>query len=100
MMTNEQKIRILRLHAMGMGYAAIGKEVGIKRDTIKSFISRNKNALLTTRCDFCGRGCGVGVSSGNYYSIGGVVWLCGGLAAGVWRRAGFWLGLRLGFGVG
>ena len=55
MMTNEQKIRILRLHAMGMGYAAIGKEVGIKRDTIKSFISRNKNALLTTRCDFCGR---------------------------------------------
>ena len=55
MMTNEQKIRILRLHAMGMGYAAIGKEMGIKRDTIKSFISRNKNALLTTRCDFCGR---------------------------------------------
>ena len=55
MMTNEQKIRILRLHAMGMGYAAIGKEMGIKRDTIKSFINRNKNALLTTRCDFCGR---------------------------------------------
>ena len=55
MMTNEQKARILRLHAMGMGYAAIGKEMGIKRDTIKSFISRSKNALPTTKCDFCGR---------------------------------------------
>ena len=55
MMTDEQKARILQLHAMGMGYAAIGKEMGIKRDTIKSFISRNKNALPTTRCDFCGR---------------------------------------------
>ena len=39
----------------GMGYTSIGKEMGIKRDTIKSFISRNKNALPTTRCDFCGR---------------------------------------------
>ena len=55
MMTDEQKSRILQLHAMGMGYAAIGKEMGMKRDTIKSFISRNKNALPTTRCDFCGR---------------------------------------------
>ena len=52
MMTDEQKARILQLHAMGMGYTAIGKEMGIKRDTIKSFISRNKNALPTTRCDF------------------------------------------------
>lgn len=55
MMTDEQKARILQLHAMGMGYTAIGREMGIKRDTIKSFISRNKNALPTTRCDFCGR---------------------------------------------
>ena len=55
MMTDEQKARILQLHAMGMGYTSIGKEMGIKRDTIKSFISRNKNALPTTRCDFCGR---------------------------------------------
>lgn len=42
MMTDEQKAHILQLHAMGVGYTSIGKEMGIKRDTIKSFISRNK----------------------------------------------------------
>ena len=35
----------------------------------------------------------MGVSSGNYYSIGGTVWLCGGLAAGGLAAGGVLVGV-------
>ena len=51
MMTDEQKARILQLHAMEW---ALPPSAELGKSAIQSnrFISRNKNALPTTRCDF------------------------------------------------
>ena len=40
-MTDEQKEKIIRFRSMGRGYADIGKELGISKDTVKSFCRRN-----------------------------------------------------------
>ena len=40
-MTGEQKEKIIRFRSMGRGYADIGKELGIPKDTVKSFCRRN-----------------------------------------------------------
>lgn len=60
-MTEEQKEKIIRFRRMGRGYADIGKELGISKDTVKSFCRRN--SLTSTdisvmdtedRCRECG----------------------------------------------
>lgn len=60
-MTDEQKEKIIRFRRMGRGYADIGKELGISKDTVKSFCRRNSltSADLPTvdtadRCRECG----------------------------------------------
>ena len=40
-MTNEQKEKIIRFRRQGRGYADIGRELGISKDTVKSFCRRN-----------------------------------------------------------
>lgn len=40
-MTNEQKEKIIRFRRQGFGYADIGRELGISKDTVKSFCRRN-----------------------------------------------------------
>ena len=49
MMTDEQKARILQLHAMGMGYTAIGKEMGIKltHDQMRFLRQKNRSGSQT-----------------------------------------------------
>ena len=56
-MTNEQKEKIIRFRRQGLGYADIGRELGISRDTVKSFCRRNglmisdrRPADATDRC--------------------------------------------------
>ncbi len=41
-MTEEQKEKIIRFRGMGHGYGNIGKELGISKDTVKSFCRRNR----------------------------------------------------------
>ncbi len=61
-MTGEQKEKIIRFRSMGRGYAAIGKELGISKDTVKSFCRRNSltsaDILVIDDKDRC-RECGV-----------------------------------------
>ena len=61
-MTGEQKEKIIRFRSMGRGYADIGKELGIPKDTVKSFCRRNSltsaDILVTDDKDRC-RECGV-----------------------------------------
>ncbi len=59
--TGEQKEKIVRFRRMGRSYAEIGKEIGVSKDTVKSFCRRNKltSAELlviddTDRCRECG----------------------------------------------
>lgn len=40
-MTEMQKEKIIRFRGMGRSYADIGRELGIPRDTVKSFCRRN-----------------------------------------------------------
>ena len=40
-MTDALRTRIIQLRREGLGYTAIGKELGISRDTVKSFCRRN-----------------------------------------------------------
>lgn len=61
-MTEEQKEKIIRFRRMGRGYALIGKELGISKDTVKSFCRRNglASADIHTeedkdRCRECGK---------------------------------------------
>jgi len=45
-MTNEQKEKTMHLRNKGYGYADIGRELGISKDTVKSFCRRN--GLMTS----------------------------------------------------
>lgn len=61
-MTGEQKEKIIRFRSMGYGYADIGRELGISKDTVKSFCRRNglmvsgsKTVDDTDRCRECGK---------------------------------------------
>ena len=61
-MTNEQKEKIIRFRRQGLGYADIGRELGISRDTVKSFCRRNGLMIsdsrptdATDRCRECGK---------------------------------------------
>lgn len=61
-MTNEQKWKIVRFRSQGYGYAAIGRELGISKDTVKSFCRRNglmisgsKSAYDKEKCRECGK---------------------------------------------
>ena len=40
-MTKEQKEKIIRFRRKGLGYADIGRELDISKDTVKSFCRRN-----------------------------------------------------------
>lgn len=40
-MTKEQKEKIIRFRRQGLGYADIGRELHISKDTVKSFCRRN-----------------------------------------------------------
>ena len=55
--TDEQKEKIIRFRSMGRGYADIGKELGISKDTVKSFCRRNSltsaDILVTDDKDRC-----------------------------------------------
>ena len=60
-MTNEQKEKIIRFRRQGFGYADIGRELGISKDTVKSFCRRNglmvsdgKSVDDKNRCRECG----------------------------------------------
>ena len=60
-MMDEQKEKISRFRRMGKSYAEIGKELGIPRDTVKSFCRRNRLASADIsvidhrhRCRECG----------------------------------------------
>lgn len=60
-MTNEQKEKIIRFRRQGLGYADIGRELDISKDTVKSFCRRNglmvsgsKPADDKDRCRECG----------------------------------------------
>ena len=39
--TKEQKEKIIRFRRQGLGYADIGRELDISKDTVKSFCRRN-----------------------------------------------------------
>lgn len=61
-MTDEQKEKIARFRRMGRSYSDIGKELGISKDTVKSFCRRNSLASADIsvtddqdRCRECGR---------------------------------------------
>ena len=61
-MTNEQKEKIIRFRRQGFGYADIGRELGISKDTVKSFCRRNglmvsgsKPVDDKDRCRECGK---------------------------------------------
>lgn len=60
-MTDEQKEKIIRFRKQGRGYANIGKELGVSKDTVKSFCRRNgltsADILITDPADRC-RECG------------------------------------------
>lgn len=59
--TDEQKEKIIRFRKMGRGYTDIGKELGISKDTVKSFCRRNSltsaDISVTDNQDRC-RECG------------------------------------------
>lgn len=63
--TDEQKEKISYFRKMGRGYASIGKELGISKNTIKSFCRRNGLAAAdlsrTASVDRC-RECGVEIT--------------------------------------
>lgn len=61
-MTGEQKEKIIRFRGQGFGYADIGRELGISKDTVKSFCRRNGLMISesqpvddTDRCRECGK---------------------------------------------
>lgn len=61
-MTDEQKEKIARFRRMGRSYSDIGKELGIPKDTVKSFCRRNSLTSVDIsvednqdRCRECGR---------------------------------------------
>ena len=61
-MTGEQKEKIIRFRSQGFGYAEISRELGISRNTVKSFcrrnglmISDNNPPLDKDRCRECGK---------------------------------------------
>ena len=61
-MNDEQKEKIIRFRRQGLGYSDIGRELGISKDTVKSFCRRNgfllsqcKTLDTTDRCRECGR---------------------------------------------
>lgn len=61
-MTNEQKEKIIRFRSQGFGYADIGRELGISKNTVKSFcrrnglmVSDNKPVDDRDRCRECGK---------------------------------------------
>ena len=57
-MTNEQKEKIIRFRRQGFGYADIGRELGISKDTVKSFclmVSGSKPVDDMDRCRECGK---------------------------------------------
>lgn len=61
-MTNEQKEKIIRFRRQGFGYADIGRELGISKDTVKSFCRRNDLMVSGSkpvddkdRCRECGK---------------------------------------------
>lgn len=60
-MTNEMKEKIARFRKMGWTYGNIGAEIGISKDTVKSFCRRNSLTRIETpsidasdRCRECG----------------------------------------------
>lgn len=59
--TDEQKEKIIRFRKQGRGYTDIGKELGVPKDTVKSFCRRNgltsAEILITDSADRC-RECG------------------------------------------
>ena len=61
-MTKEQKEKIIRFRRQGLGYADIGRELDISKETVKSFCRRNglmvsdsKPADEKDRCRECGK---------------------------------------------
>lgn len=60
-MTNGQKEKIIRFRRQGRGYADIGRELGISKDTIKSFCRRHGFTVSEIisddkdRCRECGK---------------------------------------------
>lgn len=44
-MTNEQRKQIYLLRKSGLGYQAIGKAVGLSRDSVRSFCKSHKMIL-------------------------------------------------------
>ena len=61
-MTSEQKEKIIHLRRQDLGYADIGRELGISKDTVKSFCRRNGLMVLGSktvddkdRCRECGK---------------------------------------------
>ncbi len=61
-MTNEQKEKIIRLRRQGLGYADIGRELHISKDTVKSFCRRNGLTVADSKpvddkniCRECGK---------------------------------------------
>lgn len=60
-MTNEQKEKIIRFRRQGFGYADIERELGISKNTVKSFCRRNGLMVSNSkpvddrdRCRECG----------------------------------------------
>ena len=53
--TEEQKEKITRFRRMGRSYAFIGNELGISKDTVKSFCRRNSLASADVSVN-CGPG--------------------------------------------
>ena len=62
LMTKEQKEKIIRFRRQGLGYADIGRELDISKDTVKSFCRRNGLMVSESkpvddkdRCRECGK---------------------------------------------
>ncbi len=61
-MTNEQKEKTIRFRRQGIGYADIGRKLGVSKDTVKSFCRRNGLMVSDSkpiddkdRCRECGK---------------------------------------------
>ena len=61
-MTNKQKDEIIYFRKQGLGYADIGRELGISKNTVKSFCRRNGMTVSSSkladnkdRCRECGK---------------------------------------------
>lgn len=50
-MTDEQKEKIICFRRRGIGYADIGRELGISKDTVKSFCRRNGLTISEVKTD-------------------------------------------------